>query len=205
VRIGIIGTDDLGVALAELWARAGHQIVIAATPTDPPSDELVDRLSERFVEIAPADDAARAAEVVVLTGPFAREETLPSPVTVVGKVLIDAMNARPEDGVGPSSSDVTAERFPQARVVKALNTLPPEVLRDESRRSEPREQRLAVVLSGDDARAKARVSTLIEEIGFAPVDAGSLSHGGELQQPGSEIFGKAMLPAEARVALSLGW
>ena len=122
---------------------------------------------------------------------------------MVGNVVIDAMNAGPEDHAGASSSEVVAERFPHARVVKALNTLPPELLRVEGRRSAPENQRLAVVLSGDDARAKARVSTLIEEIGFTPVDAGTLAHGGELQQPGSEIFGKPMLPAEARVTLSL--
>jgi hypothetical protein len=113
------------------------------------------------------------------------------------------MNAGPEHDAGASSSEVIAERYPQARVVKALNTLPAELLRLEGRRSAPENQRLAVVLSGDDGRAKARVSSLIEEIGFTPVDAGSLAHGAELQQPGSEIFGKPMLPAEARVALSL--
>jgi predicted dinucleotide-binding enzyme len=202
MRIGIIGTGDLGVTLAELWARAGHQVLVA-TADGEPSSELLEQLSEARVELLPSDDAARQAEVVVLTGRFGNTEALPSPLTVVGKVVIDAMNAGPEDDASASSSEVIAERFPQARVVKALNTLPAELLRVEGRRSAPENQRLAVVLSGDDGRAKARVSSLIEEIGFTPVDAGSLAHGAELQQPGSEIFGKPMLPAEARVALSL--
>jgi predicted dinucleotide-binding enzyme len=202
MRIGIIGTGDLGVTLAELWARAGHQVLVATADAET-SSELLEQLSEARVELLPSDEAAREAEVVVLTAPFGTTEALPSPLTVLGKVVIDAMNAGPEDDSGASSTELIAERYPQARVVKALNTLPPELLRVEGRRSAPKEQRLAVVLSGDDARAKARASTLIEEIGFTPVDAGSLAHGGELQQPGSEIFGKPMLPAEARVALSL--
>jgi predicted dinucleotide-binding enzyme len=202
MRIGIIGTGDLGVTLAELWARAGHQVLVATSDAEP-SPDLVEQLSEARVELLPSDDAARQAEVVVLTAPFGTTEALPSPLTVVGKVVIDAMNAGPEDDAGASSTEVIAERYPQARIVKALNTLPSELLRVEGRRSAPKEQRLAVILSGDDARAKARASTLIEEIGFTPVDAGSLAHGAELQQPGSEIFGKPMLPAEARVALSL--
>jgi 8-hydroxy-5-deazaflavin:NADPH oxidoreductase len=202
MRIGIIGTGDLGVTLAELWARAGHQVLVATADAES-SSELPEQLIEARVELLPPDDAARQAEVVVLTAPFGSTEALPSQLTVVGKVVIDAMNAGPEDDAGASSSEVIAERYPQARVVKALNTLPAELLRVEGRRSAPKEQRLAVVLSGDDARAKARASTMIEEIGFTPVDAGSLSHGAELQQPGSEIFGKPMLPAEARVALSL--
>ena len=202
MRIGIIGTGYLGVTLAELWARAGHQVLVATADAET-SSELLEQLSEARVELLPSDEAAREAEVVVLTAPFGTTEALPSPLTVLGKVVIDAMNAGPEDDSGASSTELIAERYPQARVVKALNTLPPELLRVEGRRSAPKEQRLAVVLSGDDARAKARASTLIEEIGFTPVDAGSLAHGGELQQPGSEIFGKPMLPAEARVALSL--
>jgi len=202
MRIAIIGTDELGLTLVELWARAGHQVLVATSEKEP-SSELLEQLSEARVELLPSDQAARAAEVVVLTTPFGTIEALPSPLTVVGKVVIDAMNAGPEDDAGASSSEDIAERYPQARVVKALNTLPPELLRVEGRRSAPKEQRLAVVLSGDDTRAKARVSALIEEIGFTPVDAGSLAHGAELLQPGSEIFGKPMLPAEARVALSL--
>jgi predicted dinucleotide-binding enzyme len=202
MRIGIIGTGDLGVTLAELWARAGHQVLVA-TADGEPSSELLEQLTEARVELLPPDDAARQAEVVVLTVPFGNTEALPSPLAVIGKVVIDAMNAGPEHDAGASSSEVIAERYPQARVVKALNTLPAELLRLEGRRSAPENQRLAVVLSGDDGRAKARVSSLIEEIGFTPVDAGSLAHGAELQQPGSEIFGKPMLPAEARVALSL--
>ena len=202
MRIGIIGTGDLGITLAELWARAGHQVLVATVDGEP-SSELIEQLTEARVELLASDDAARQAEVVVLTVAFGNTEALPSPLTVIGKVVIDAMNAGPEDDAGASSSEVIAERYPQARVVKALNTLPAELLRVEGRRSAPENQRLAVVLSGDDGRAKARVSSLIEEIGFTPVDAGSLAHGAELQQPGSEIFGKPMLPAEARVALSL--
>jgi predicted dinucleotide-binding enzyme len=202
LRIGIIGSSELGLTLAELWARAGHQVLLVPDE-EASSDDLADRLSEFLIEIAAVDDAARSAEVVVLTGPFGTVDAGPSPLTVVGKIVIDAMNAGSEDGAGPSSSEATAERFPQARVVKALNTLPPEILRAEGRRSAPKEQRLAIVMSGDDARAKTRVSALIEEIGFTPVDAGTLARGGGFQQPGSDIFGKPMLPAEARMTLSL--
>ncbi|MFL5737149.1 MAG: NADPH-dependent F420 reductase [Actinomycetota bacterium] len=201
MRIGIIGSGELGLTLAELWARAGHQVLLVTD--DDQSTDLGERLSQFLIEIAAVDDAARSAEVIVLTGPFGKADAGPSPLTVVGKIVIDAMNAGPEDGADPSSSEATAERFPQARVVKALNTLPPEILRVEGRRSAPKEQRLAVVMSGDDARAKTRVSALIEEIGFTPVDAGTLARGGEFQQPGSDIFGKPMLPAEARMTLSL--
>src|SRR5205085_11643088 len=116
MRIGIIGTDELGLTLAELWARAGHQVLLAPGAEEL-SAELVDRLSESFIEVAATDDAARTTEVVALTGPFAKTDAMPTPLAVAGKVVIDAMNAGPEDDPGASSSEITAERFPQARYV----------------------------------------------------------------------------------------
>ena len=63
-----------------------------------------------------------------------------------------------------------------------------ERLRDEGDTGAPVEDRLALFVAGDDAEAKAVVSRLIEEIGFAPVDTGSLREGGRKQQPGSPIY-----------------
>jgi len=52
-----------------------------------------------------------------------------------------------------------------------------ETLREEARPDAPLEDRLALFLAGDDAEAKATVGSLIEGIGFAPVDVGSLADG----------------------------
>jgi hypothetical protein len=58
-------------------------------------------------------------------------------------------------------------------------------------------------VAGDNGRANARVSILIEEIGFTPIATGSLEQGGRLQEPRSKIFGRQMLPAQARREVSL--
>jgi predicted dinucleotide-binding enzyme len=58
----------------------------------------------------------------------------------------------------------------------------------------PAEDRLALFVAGDDAEAKAFVSRLIEDIGFAPVDTGPLRDGGRKQQPGSPVYN---IPKEA--------
>jgi 8-hydroxy-5-deazaflavin:NADPH oxidoreductase len=206
MRIGIVGSGDLAGVLAELWAASGHQIAVGGGHPD--SAEQVEAVAS--VGSISAEDAARFGDIIVLTTGFEgqRMADLPQPITVAGKIVVDAMNAAPFRGEPPDlgerpSSKVTAERFSAARVVKAFNTLAPEILRAQSRRSVPNEQRLALFLSGDDARAKERVSSLIEEIGFAPVDAGSLARGGWMQAPGSRIHGVPMLPAEARRTLSL--
>ena len=75
-----------------------------------------------------------------------------------------------------------------------------ETLGSKGQPGSPVDDRLALFVAGDDADAKAVVSRLIEEIGFAPIDTGSLRDGGRLQQPGSPIYNKPMTARDARDA-----
>jgi hypothetical protein len=75
-----------------------------------------------------------------------------------------------------------------------------ETLRDEARPDAAREDRLVLFVAGDDEAAKGVVSDLIEEIGFAAIDTGSLADS-HRQEPGSPIYNEPMTPAEARAAL----
>jgi predicted dinucleotide-binding enzyme len=127
---------------------------------------------------------------------------------VAGKVVIDATNAITDAGEridtgARGSSLVVAEWLPGAAVVKAFNTLDGATLLAESRPSIPKDQPFALFVAGNNARANARVSSLIEEIGFAPVATGSLERGRRLQEPGTRIFGTPMLPSEARRELAV--
>ena len=56
--------------------------------------------------------------------------------------------------------------------------------------------------AGDDLEAKKIVARLIEEIGFAALDTGSLREGGRLQEPDSPIYNKTYNAREARQFLS---
>jgi len=207
MRIGIVGAGELGGALAELWVSAGHQVAIGDPGGSSASKDLVERLgsSARSTTI---EDAARFGEVVLLAVPFGAPDSLPPALSVAGKIVIDAMNAISETGEnmpldGRASSDIVAERFPDARIVKAFNAILADTIRSEGRLSVPADRRFVVFIAGDDGRSKARVSTLIEEIGFTPIDTGSLARGGRLQEPGSKLFNRPMLPADARHALQL--
>ena len=207
MRIGIVGSGKVGGTLAELWAKAGHEIAISNSRGPESLEEVVKGIGS-LAHAMTVEDAARFGEVVLLAAPFGREDALPPPTAVAGKIVIDAMNALTETGEtmdlkGKTSSEVTAERLPDVRLVKAFNTIPIETLSKEGRRSVPKERRFVIFLAGDDGRAKAKVGGLIEEIGFTPIDAGSLVYGGQRLQPGSEAFNKPLLPAEARKILSL--
>ena len=73
-----------------------------------------------------------------------------------------------------------------------------ETLRDEARPTADRDDRFVLFVAGDDEEAKSDVSDLIEEIGFAPVDTGSLAEEGRRQQPGSPIYNELMRDSRRR-------
>ena len=66
----------------------------------------------------------------------------------------------------------------------------------------PRAERLTIPLAGDGAEAKAQAGALIEEIGFAALDTGSLAEGGRLQQPGGPFFNRPLLLPDAEHELA---
>ena len=76
-----------------------------------------------------------------------------------------------------------------------------ETLGAEARPEAPREQRLALFVAGDDDEAKQVVCELIEELGFAAVDTGSLTAGGRRQQPGAPLYNRPLAAHDAERAL----
>ena len=75
--------------------------------------------------------------------------------------------------------------MPGARVVKAFNHLRADVLAADPRSAGGRR---VLFYSGDDNTAKAEIAALIDRIGFAGIDLGSLAVGGKLAQfPGGPL------------------
>src|SRR5262249_11306717 len=100
-----------------------------------------------------------------------------------------------------TSSELLAAQL-GARVVKAFNTIHFQSLGSDGRPGSSRDERLAIPFAGDDADAKARTAGLIDELGFAPLAAGSLAEGGRLMQPGAPFFNRPLLLPEAERELA---
>jgi predicted dinucleotide-binding enzyme len=144
--------------------------------------------------------------LVLLAVPWHLTQALPASELVRGKIVMDAMN--PYDPAGgffdlgdSTSSEEVLKRLPGARLVKAFNTIYYEHLATRGRKDLPIEERHAIYMASDDAAAKETVARLIESIGFAPVDTGSLHEGGLLQQPDSPIYNQTYTAREARAFL----
>jgi len=208
MRIGIIGSGNIGATTARLFAEAGHQVTIANSRGPESLAELVSELGPN-VRAGTVDDAARASEVVLIAVPLRAYPDLPAEA-FAGKVVIDANNYYPQrDGRIPeldseetTSTELLARHLTGARVVKSFNTMNFRPLGSEGRPDASRAERLAMYLAGDDEAAKEVVAGLIEQVGFAPVDTGSLHEGGARQQPGSPVYNNPMPAEEAEATVT---
>ncbi len=204
MNIGLIGSGNIGATAARLFAAAGHQVAISNSRGPETLEDLVEEIGPG-VRAATVEDAAGFGEVVMEAIPFGRYTSLPAE-RLAGKVFITASNYYPaRDGEldlgGRASSELVAEHLSGARVVKAFNTIYFARLRDNGRPEAPVEEREVIFVSGDDGEAKGVVSGLIEEIGFAPVDVGTLAES-RRQEPGSPVYNVATNPAQAREMLA---
>ena len=204
MRIGIIGAGNIGANAARLFARAGHEVAIANSRGPETLEGLVEEIGPN-ARAATVEEAAEFGEVVMEAIPFGRYEELPAG-RLSGKIFVTASNYYPQrDGEmdlgGLAQSEAVARHLSGARVVKAFNTIYYVRLAQNGRPEAPLEEREVVFVAGDDDEAKATVYRLIEEIGFAPVDAGTLAQS-KRQEPGSPIYNAAMNPAQAREALA---
>jgi len=203
VNIGIIGSGNIGGTLAERWANGGHDVALSNSRGPETLADFAARIGPR-ARATTIEEAAAFGDIVLAAIPYGKYETLPAGA-LGGKIVIDAMNYYPQrdgeiDFGDFASSELVARHLTGSRVVKAFNTLPAQRLATGGDTAAPLDERLVVWMAGDDAEAKAVVGRLIEEFGFAPLDAGSLHEGGLRQQSGGPLFVGVTL-AEARKLL----
>lgn len=181
MRFAIIGAGNVGTAVARAVTDAGHDAIV----TSDTADDL-----EAVADAAPVEtttsnaDAVADAEVVVFAVPFAAVQDVARELAdaLAGKVVIDATNPLAADLSGLASGDVSGAELvqqaaPQARVVKAFNT----VFAGNQASAEVDGVQLDGFVASDDAAAKTMVSELLSAIGFRPVDVGPLSFASYLE------------------------
>jgi len=201
MRIGIIGSGKIGGAIARRLAPAGHELVLASRHPE----ALEDVAAEVGARTGTPGDAAAFGEVVVLAIPYGALGGVREAVGgLEGKILVDVTNFYAErDGAelmpDRATSVIVAEAFPGARVVKAFNTIYFKRLEEEGRPEGP--DQLALPVAADDAEAKATISELIAQAGFAPVDTGGLADSVR-QEPGSAVYNQPLTAVQAQEALA---
>jgi 8-hydroxy-5-deazaflavin:NADPH oxidoreductase len=190
MSIGIIGSGAIGAAFARALARAGIEATISNSRGPDSLQELVRELGSS-IKAGTREQAARADIVLVAVNWSKLPAALAGLPDWSGRIVVDANNPieaplfKPVDLKGRVSSEVFAELVPGARVVKAFNHLRADILAGDSRAAGGRR---VLFYSGNDNAAKAEVGALIDRIGFAGFDLGSLAVGGKLAQfPGGPL------------------
>jgi 8-hydroxy-5-deazaflavin:NADPH oxidoreductase len=176
MNITIIGYGNVGGALTKQLRLAGHTVTV----TGRNADRAATVAAAHGAAYAPLASAAKEAEVVILAVPYGEAQSALAAVgSLEGKVLVDVTNPLTADYMGltlghdTSAAEQIAQMVPGVPVVKAFNTLFAQVI---DRGAEFNGARTSAFFAGDDAAAKAKVRTLVESLGYAPVDAGGLNN-----------------------------
>lgn len=206
VRIGIIGTGKIGAALAQLWVRSGHEVMISSRHPEELA-ALATRLGPKARVGTPAE-AAAFGEVIMLAVPYAATPQVGHDLAkqMAGKVVLDAGNPYPDrdgpmaaaarvKGAGPSSRDF----LPGVRLVRAFNAIIAGNLLTQTRRAG---EWFAIPLASDDPAALKQAATLVHDAGFDPVVVGNLSQAHQFDV-GSAVYVKLLTAKQLRAALGL--
>jgi 8-hydroxy-5-deazaflavin:NADPH oxidoreductase len=193
MRIGIVGAGHIGGALVRRLTKLGHEVSVANSRGPATLSALA---SETGAEAVTVQEAVRDKDVVVVTIPEKSVEVLPKDLFGAARpdtVVIDTGNYYPQrDGrIEEIERGTTESRWVSNRlgrpVVKVFNNIYAQHLLDRGRPAGAA-GRIALPVAGDDAKAKATVIHLLDELGFDGVDAGSIDESWR-QQPGTPVYG----------------
>jgi 8-hydroxy-5-deazaflavin:NADPH oxidoreductase len=201
LKIGIIGSGNIGSTIGGLWVKAGHPVLFSSR-----HPEELKKLTDELGPLATAGtvgDALAFGDAVLLAVPY---KAIPQIAKEYGpkfadKVVLDADNAvaardgeelvkeTRQKGIG----NTTASYLPGAHVVRAFNSMNFHIFAKQAHRpGEP----LAIPIAGDDEHALQVATQLVRDAGFEPV-AVPLSRAQEFAQ-GGPIYGQQLTAAELR-------
>lgn len=178
-RPAIVGSGNIGSALARVFSRAGLEVSIANTR----GPESIPSLGPGVHAVALEE--ALESDLLFLAIPFLAVAQFGKSLSDwTGKTVVDTTNAHYAPGSeeilqGRLSTHYAAEQLPGAAVVKAFNQLPANTLAAEL---DPELGRRVIFLATDSADAGDRVAALIGDLGLAPLHLGRIDEGGRLIQ-----------------------
>ncbi|CAI9410294.1 NADPH-dependent F420 reductase [Nocardioides sp. T2.26MG-1] len=185
--IGLIGSGNIGGALAHLTVTAGHDVVLSNSRGPETLADLAAELGPRARAGTP-QEAAEAGDLVVVTIPLKAYRSVPvEPLR--GKVVIDTNNYYPQrdghiaelDDESTTTAELLQAHLPDSKVVKAFNNIYAGFLGLLARPAGDPE-RSVLAIAGDDAGAKAMVARFLDEIGYDAYDVGPLAEGWRFQR-----------------------
>lgn len=205
IKIGVIGSGNVGSAIGRVWANAGHPVMFASRNLD--HDKQLAASIGSNARAGTPSEAAAFGEVLLFAVPYGALPDLGKSLAgaIKGKILIDACNPFPNrDGEianrarAQGAGRVSAELLPGAHIVRAFNAI------GAARMGQAHEEsgRIGMPIAGDDPKAIEVASRLIREIGYEPVLVGGVEKGKYLM-PGTPLAGEHSPDEIRKIAATL--
>ena len=206
--IGLIGSGNIGSAVARLAVAAGYNVVLSNSRGPESLLEPVQALGPHARAATP-NEAGAAGELVVVAVPLGVYQSVPA-APLAGKVVIDTNNYYPDrdghftdlDNGTTTVSELLQAHLATSKVVKGFNNIYFKHLLALARPTGAAD-RSALPIAGDDAAAKQAVTAFFDAIGYDTVDAGPLAEGWRFQRDtpamAAPYFAQTPLPEGQRI------
>ena len=178
--LGIIGSGNIGSAVARLAVAADMNVVIANSRGPESLQDLVAELGP-LAKTGTVEEAANAGDAVVLSIPLKAVKDLPEGL-LAGKLVLDTSNYYPSrdgriqelDDSTVTTSEMVRDQLGADQYVKVFNNILAAHIPALARPSGAAD-RSALPIAGDDAAAKAEAAAIIDQLGYDTVDGGTLA------------------------------
>lgn len=178
MKLAILGAGSVGSTLGKAWAKQGHTVIFGVRDVNAPKVQALLTETGTNAQAATLSEAVAQAEVVVLTVTW---DAMPEVVEAIGKldgkILLDCTNPLVGNqldaalSLTQSGGEQVAAWFPDAKVVKIFNQIGWETMASPQYGAEP----ATMFYAGDNVNAKQIAAQLATELGFEPIDAGTLA------------------------------
>ena len=206
MKIGIIGAGHIGGNCARQFARVGHQVLLSYSRDPRTLSDLAAEIGRGAIATTP-DAALHDADLTIVSVPWGMiDDVIALAGSFAGRIVIDTTNQFSSTGAidldGQTAARHNATRMADSRYTKSFNTLTATFQAATAGRTG--DHRVVQWVCGDDDAAKDLVMSVIDEIGYLPVDIGGLDDAAVMEAPRrhGSVYGEEYhrIDAEAVVA-----
>lgn len=182
MKIGIIGSGNMGGGLGKLWAKAGHQVIFSYSRDENKLLQLASSAGGDAKAGTPEEAVSQSDVILLAVWLPSIEEVIRATGSLDGKIVITCVSGLQPDFTGQTiglATDLklsvaeTIQQFaPKAMVVEAFNSTFAEIIASDSRQFGA--DLPSIFYCGDDSEAKQIVAGLIADCGYEAIDAGNL-------------------------------
>ena len=176
MNITILGTGNMAQGLASVLSKAGYQVTLGSREVAKAKEAVKALGTSVLVETVKA--AAAKSDVIFLAVPFsAAAETIAAAGGLAGKTVVDISNPLTADYMGltighsTSAAEEIQKLAPQAKVVKAFNTIFASLFKTDGKVGAIA---ATVFVAGDDEAANKAVEAIAAKAGFKVLQSGGL-------------------------------